>query len=144
LEYYALLEQARVKHMDILQKPAAGKQKVDVDGACLDCGGIRFSMDSPFFSKELLNQATSLLDKAESLATTDVMRQRVQRERLPIMYVKLRQGPDVWGDSYAKLLDEFEAVARREKIPCLREGSPDLDQKINAWRASISGEAKKP
>jgi hypothetical protein len=144
LEYYAMLEQARVRNMDTLAKPAEGKEKSDADGACLDVGGIRFCMDSPFLSKELLNQATALFDKAESLAVSDVLRRRVQRERLPITYVKLRQGPAVWGDTYAKLIAEFEAVAKRENITCLREGAPDVERKLKDWRAAIKTDAKTP
>jgi len=140
LEYYGLLEQARVRNMDTLAEPAEGKQLRDTDGACLDVGGIRFCMESPFLSREFLDQATALFDKAESWAGSNDIRRRVERERLPITYVKLRQGPTIWGETYAKLIDEFEAVARREHITCLREGAPDLDRKLNAWRTSIKKE----
>jgi hypothetical protein len=137
LEYYGLLEQARVRNMDTLAAPAAGKQQTDTDGACLDVGGIRFCMETPFLSREFLNQASTLFDKAESLAGSDDIRRRVQRERLPITYVKLQQGTAIWGETYAKLIDDFAAVAHRERITCLREGAPDVDRKVEAWRASL-------
>ncbi len=129
LEYYALLEQARSRNMDTLAAPA---------------GGIRYPMDAPFLSRELLEQATALFGKAESMATSDVIRSRVQLERLPITYVQLRQGPTRWGDDYANLIATFEAVARRNHITCLREGAPDLDENLKAWRDSIQREKKTP
>lgn len=137
LKYYDLLEHARVQNMDTLTKPVGGEQRVDADGACLDVGGIRFHMNTPFLSRELLNQASALFDQAESLARSDEMRRRIQCERLPILYVKLQQGPTVWGDEYAKLIDEFSTIAHREHVTHLREGAPDLDRKIEGWRASL-------
>jgi hypothetical protein len=137
LEYYRLLEEARVHNMATLAEPAADKHKKDVDGSILDDGGIRFCMETPFLSQRFLNQASTLFDKAESLAESEQIRHRVDIERLPVIYVKLRQGPALWGKSYAKLLDQFEAVARREHITHLREGNPDVDWKVKAWRVSL-------
>lgn len=139
LEYYRLLEEARLANMDTLTEPAAGKEKKDTDGACLDVGGIRFCMETPFLSRDFLNKASTLFDKAESLAANDQIRRRVERERLPIIYVMLQQGASLWGESYAKLLDDFEAIARREGVARLREGKPDVDRKVKAWRAALKG-----
>ena len=58
--------------------------------------------------------------------------------------MKLRQGPALWGKNYAKLIADFEAVARREHITCLREGAPDLDENLKAWRASLQAKTHKP
>jgi hypothetical protein len=137
LDYYELLEQARKANMEAIHEPAAGKEQTDPDGGCMDVGGIRYAMDSPFLSRGLIDQATALFDKAESLAKSDEIRRRVQRERLPITYVKLRRGRSFTGEDYAKLVDEFEKEARREGITCLREGSPDLDKKLARYRSLI-------
>lgn len=123
LEYYTLLERARVENMNTMAVPT---------------NGIRFGMDSAFLSRDLLDKATALFDRAESLAGSDEIRRRVQRERLPITYVKLRQGPAIWGATYAKLIDDFETVARRERIVCLREGAPDLDKELKAWWTALA------
>ncbi len=137
LDYYEALEAARKANMNSLHEPAAGKETTDPDGGCMDVGGIRYAMDSPFLSRELIDRATALFNKAESLAPSDTIRRRVERERLPITYVKLRRGPDFAGNDYPRLIDDFERVARREGLTCLREGSPDLDKKLVRYRSRI-------
>jgi hypothetical protein len=99
--------------------------------------GIRYSMNSPFLSKEFLDQATEIFAHAVKQCDSEELRHRVELAALPIVYVKLMQGPGMWGDGYKALIDEFETVARREKIAFLREGGPDLDEKLQAWRASV-------
>ena len=54
-----------------------------------------------------------------------------------MLYAKLMQGPDLWGDEYAATLDEFETIARQANVTHLREGGPDLDEKLGQWRDSI-------
>jgi hypothetical protein len=138
LDYYDLLEEARRTNMESIHEPAAGKETTDPDGGCMDVGGIRYAMDSPFLSRALLDRATALFDKAESLARSDELVRRVQRERLPVTYVKLRRGPGFTGENYARLVDEFEKVGRREGITCLREGGPDFEKKVARYRSQIS------
>ncbi len=121
-EYWALLYATKAKHMDTMAAPPEG---------------IRYSMNSPFLSKEFLDQATAIFERAEKGCDSEELRHRVELAGLPIVYVKLMQGPGVWGDGYKALIDEFETVARREKIAFLREGGPDLDEKLQAWRASV-------
>lgn len=53
---------------------------------------------------------------------------------LPIMYVKLMQGPEITGVKYGELIDRFEKIARRVGVTRLREGPPDLDEKLRDWR----------
>lgn len=95
---------------------------------------IRYPMDHAFLSKEFVEKATALYDRAEALAENEQVLARVQRDRLPILYVKLSQGPDVTGEAYGDLIDRFEKIARREDVTRLREGSPDLDEKLETWR----------
>jgi hypothetical protein len=97
--------------------------------------GIRYGMDHPFLSEEFLEKSTMIYDRAEELAENDQVLDRVQLDRLPIMYVKLRQGPEVVGDEYGEVLERFENIARRSGVTHLREGSPDLDEKLQMWRA---------
>jgi hypothetical protein len=120
--YWDLLYAAKAEHMDTMAAPE---------------GGIRYPMTSPFLSKELLEQATALFGEAEAKCRSTRTRQRVQLAKLPVLYTKLMQGPEVWGGEYGACLAEFEAIARRGSVGYLREGGPDLDEKLQAWRAAV-------
>jgi len=125
LEYYELLERTRVQHLS---------EMVDK--------GFSYGMDVPMFSKEFLGSATDLLKQAERLAQSDEVRRRVELEQLPIMYVKLMQGPEVTGEEYADVLAKFEEIARRENVTFLSEGAPDLGDKLSAWHERLSAAQK--
>ncbi len=96
---------------------------------------IRYGMDHPFLSKKFLTKSTEIYDRAEALAENEQVSLRVQQDRLPIMYVKLIRGPEFVGDEYGKVLEQFERTARKVGVTHLREGSPDLDKKLQMWRA---------
>lgn len=121
-EYYQALEQTRLEHLDTINTPD---------------GGIRYPMDSPFLSKEFLNKATAIFERAEKMAKRSKVRRRVQVAKLPIMYVKLMRGPAFVGENYGQLLDEFEAICRREGVTHFREGAPDFQEKIQGWRDAL-------
>ncbi len=97
---------------------------------------IRYDMDHPFLSKEFLYYSTQLYDKAEQLADNQTILDRIQRDRLPISYVKLMRGPAFVGDEYVKELDRFEKTVKKLGLTHLREGgsSKDVDSKIALWR----------
>ena len=61
-----------------------------------------------------------------------MLTRRVERAELPILYVKLVQGP-VTKD----LLDHFERIARREKVDWILEWSVKLDQQLDAWKKQL-------
>ena len=99
-------------------------------------GGIRFSMDHPFLSAEFLNSANAIFDEAELLAENQDILERVECERLPIMYVQLVRGPEFVGAKYGEILDRFDVIARREGISTLRENDHvGLDGRLEEWRA---------
>jgi hypothetical protein len=124
-EYNELLRNQGILYEDSLRHP--------VDG-------IRFDMDQPFLSPEFLGSAEAIFDQAETLAETGEARHRVERERLPIMYVRLEQGPELAGPDYGALIDGFETIARREGATYLKEGSlPNLDAKLQEWREMWNG-----
>ncbi len=100
-------------------------------------GGIRYPMDSEFLSPEFLETATALFDLAEQRAGNEEIRHRVELARLPIIYVKLCRGPDFVGEGYGKLIDRFETIARREGLTHIREGPPDVEQKLKQWRDDL-------
>lgn len=120
--YWDLLYATKAAHLDTMRKPPEG---------------IRYPMTSPFLSKEFLNEATRLFEDAQKQCPTGDMRRRVDLAKLPILYVKLMQGPDAWSDQYAAVLAEFETIARREQVNYLREGGPDLGEKLKGWRDSV-------
>ena len=98
--------------------------------------GCRYGMDAPFLTWGFVEEATRLFDEAEAAAQSEKMRQRVERARLPIMYVKLMRGPDFTGDTYGALIDHFQSVAGREGITWLgmHSGSSKVDTRMAEWR----------
>ncbi|MDQ1257725.1 MAG: hypothetical protein QG656_2331 [Candidatus Hydrogenedentes bacterium] len=97
-------------------------------------GGIRYAMDHPFLSPEFLAKADELYNRAEQLAENGEIQQRVQRDRLPILYVKLSRGPEFTGDTYGTTIDQFEKTARQVGLTHIYEGPPDLEKKLETWR----------
>ncbi len=119
--YEALLQRTAEKHAAAIAAPA---------------GGIRYPMDVPFLDKEFLDEATLLFGNAAKLAQGDAqLLHKVEREELPILYVKLARGPQLVGSEFSAVLDRFERIARRAGVNYLAEGPADFDAKIAAWRA---------
>src|SRR5213078_518195 len=110
MEYESLLASSRKQHEAELAGPP---------------GGIRYPMTIPLFSKDFLETASDIFARARGAAAKDeIILHRVERAELPILYVKLAQGP-VTRD----LLDRFEQIARREKIMYLEEAGADFERK---------------
>jgi len=118
-EYNQLLQQTGHEYKEQLLSPE---------------GGIRYRMDHPFLSRNFLDRSDEIFDQAEKLAENETAIKRVELARLPIMYVWLSRGREFTGERYGDILNRFEAIARREGIAHLREGSPDLDEKLATWR----------
>lgn len=97
---------------------------------------IRYDMDHPFLSREFILSSTSLYDKAEELAGDQKILERVQRDRLPLCYVRLMRGPEFTGNEYGTELDRFEKTVKKVGLTHLREGGSqqDVDNKIVLWR----------
>ncbi len=118
MEYEALLTAAAKKDTKELSNPP---------------GGIRFPMTMGLYDKEFLDGASAIFSRAEKAAGEDaVLLHRVERAELPVMYVKLMQGPVT-----KELLDQFEKIARREKVDWLAEYATRLDGQMAAWRKAI-------
>ncbi|MBN1345334.1 MAG: DUF4838 domain-containing protein [Phycisphaerae bacterium] len=118
-EYDELLRKTAAEHAETMKAPK---------------GGIRYEMDDPFLSKAFLGQATAVFDRAEKLAESAAIRDRVEEARMPIMYVKLCRGPAFVGEGYSGLIDRFEKVARRVGLTHIYEGPPDFEKKLEGWR----------
>ncbi|MCC6444730.1 MAG: DUF4838 domain-containing protein [Armatimonadetes bacterium] len=127
-EYNALLEAAGRQHAEALKNPP---------------GGIRYPMDTVFLSKEFLDRASALYDRAEKLAENDEIRARVEQDRIPILYVLLSRGLEFVGPSYPDLIERFEKTARAVGLTHIAEGPPDVEARIrswkDAWRAAQEG-----
>jgi hypothetical protein len=122
-EYEALLERMRADHASEMASPP---------------GGIRYPMDAPFLTKTFAAQATAIFIRAGQLAASnDALTRRVERAELPLLYVKCVRGPEFAGDNYAQVVDQFERIARREKLQFLQEGGPDFDTKLAGYRSRI-------
>ena len=123
VEYDALLGQALTEHAKEMESPT---------------GGIRYAMDAPFITKAFATRATEILAKAKDLAKGDKqLVRRVERATLPILYVQCVRGPEFVGEGYAKVVGEFERIARREKIQYLQEGGPDFEPKLAEYKNRI-------
>ncbi|MGC9320054.1 MAG: DUF4838 domain-containing protein [Armatimonadota bacterium] len=99
-----------------------------------DQPNIRYPMDSAFLTREFLEAAEALFDRAEGLAQSEEILHRVEEARLPIMYVKLQRGPEFVGEDYQRLLERFEAIAERMGMEYVGEGI-HLDPRLEEWRA---------
>ena len=129
-EYDALLGQTMAEHAKEMAAPP---------------GGIRYSMDAAFITKAFITRATEIFAKARELAAGDEqLTRRVERAELPILYVKCVRGPELVGDDYAKVVGEFERIARREKIQYLQEGGADFEPKLAGYKARIPKPATRP
>lgn len=117
--YDELLNATAREHADSLKSPK---------------DGIRYPMDSEFLTKDFIDKASALYDQAETLADSEAIRERVERDRLPIYYVQLCRGKEFTGEAYPKILERFETIARRIGMTNILEGPPDLEQKLNAWK----------
>ena len=97
---------------------------------------IRYDMDHPFLSREFILSSNSLYNKAEELAGDQKILERVQRDRLPLCYVRLMRGPEFTGNEYGAELDRFEKTVKKVGLTHLREGGgqQDVDNKIALWR----------
>ncbi len=100
--------------------------------------GIRYPMDSPFFTKDFISGAEKLFAGARLLADGDeALVRRVDRARLPILYVQCARGPEFTGERYGDVVAEFERIARREKVTCLQEGGADFEPKLASYKERL-------
>jgi hypothetical protein len=125
MEYENLLASSRKAHAAELADPP---------------GGIRYPMTIGLFDKDFLEKATDIFDRAKEAAGGDeVILRRVERAELPILYVKLCQGP-----IRKPLLDRFERIARRENVRGILEAQVNLDQQLDIWKKQLSKASTQP
>jgi hypothetical protein len=97
---------------------------------------LRYRMDAPFLTKEFIAKADALFAEAEALAADDPkLLERVEMNKLPILYVKCERGRELCGDDYPAIIDEFERIAKTHKVRYLSEVEPpDTEKRIEFWR----------
>ena len=86
---------------------------------------------------EFIESALRLFKQAEELARADQeLFERVQVAELPLLYLKARKGPGSDVQGYLKMVDEFEAIARKNNAIYVKSGvsGPDLDSILEEWR----------
>ncbi len=108
-------------------------------GALRQAGGIRFPPDSKFFTLDFARKATALFAEAEAVAKQTEIRKRVRLAKFSLLYLKLARGPAFLPDEdYDALCDEFENIARENRITHLWEGGygrkGQVAQKLAYWR----------
>jgi len=121
LDYETLLARLETEHASELATPTRG---------------IRYPMDSPFFTEAFVNSATQIFARATALAAGDeTLTRRVERAELPILYLQCARGPQSVGSNYPQVVKEFERISRREDVLRLREGGPDFETKLASYKS---------
>jgi hypothetical protein len=108
-------------------------------GTLRDAGNIRHPPTSAFLSPAFAAEATRLFAQAESLAKSPETKRRVELAKFALLYLKLSRGPGfVPGDDFGQMCDEFQAIAKREKVNRLwedwRSKENHVDKKLAYWR----------
>ncbi len=125
-EYNELLERTHRQHTDrFVAEYESGHERLY---------NIRYKPDVVFLDTEFLQAASRLFAEAEHLANSDEILARVRLAKLSILYAKLSRAPGYTEDDYGELIAEFERIATAEKVTHLREGAPDVDEKLSGWR----------
>ena len=90
-----------------------------------------------YLTPEFVEQARQIFAGAEALAGDDAeLQDRIALAKLPILYLKLEEGPADDAAGYVKLIDEFEQTAKKNKVHAVKSGfrAPFRDETIQAWR----------
>ena len=108
-------------------------------GSLRDAGNIRYPPAASFLTPQFAASATRLFAQAEALAKTPETMRRIKLAKFSLLYLKLsRDLGFVAGDDFGSMCDEFEAIAKREGIKHLWEGSTakgsHVDKKLTYWR----------
>ena len=90
-----------------------------------------------YLTREFVDRARGIFARAEALAGGDIeLQARIALAKLPILYLKLEEGPGDDALTYHKLIDEFEHTAKKNKVKAVKSGfrAPFRDETIEAWR----------
>ena len=90
-----------------------------------------------YLTPEFGEQVRDIFARAEALAGEDTeLQDRIALAKLPILYLRLEEGPGDDALDYAMLIDEFEHTAKANKVHAVKSGfrAPFRDETIQAWR----------
>ncbi len=108
-------------------------------------GGIRFNTTESFLTDGFIEKAESLYQEAFKLASDDItLRDRIERDYLSILYVKLQQFTGNGDSQYFAMVDKFERIARKVGFDFPGETiKPSLDWQLELWRDLQGGSLAK-
>ena len=87
---------------------------------------IGLKPDDKIFTDEFIRKADEIFDKAEIVAGSDAMKERVEVARLPLMYLKCKRDPVK--SKYDGTYQRFSAIVEREGITHFAEaGKPHVE-----------------
>jgi hypothetical protein len=99
--------------------------------------GIRYPMNSSFLKNRFVEKAETIYDKAFAAAANDPgLYKKLERDYLPILYVKISQHETSGDPEYFALINRFERIAR--EVGFLFPGetmTPGLDWQLEIWRS---------
>jgi len=136
------------KYIDLIHKQVADHADWHVN--------IRTPPTAPYLAPNVIAKAETLFDAAEAAVKGDpTLLRRVRIARLPVRYVRIATAPAVTSarpttqaaraaQNLAKMIDEFEAVARQGRLTMLRENrrSGNIDAWLAAMRQKLPPPAK--
>ncbi|KAA3618390.1 MAG: DUF4838 domain-containing protein [Calditrichaeota bacterium] len=83
--------------------------------------------DDILFTDQFIREAGKIFDRAETVAENDLVRQRVELARLPLLYLKCKRHPVM--AKYDGTYDRFNYIVQREGITHFAEvGAPHIEE----------------
>jgi len=123
------------QYIDMLHEKV---QKGNIHAGC-GWGPWRTGPDAPYLTKEIINRADELFDEAEAAVANDhVLLLRVQKDRLPIEYVKICRSDEfftTWQE-FDAVVEQFARIAKQWDIKHITEGTM-LQPRLEGWREAV-------
>jgi hypothetical protein len=94
-----------------------------------------------YLTPAFVEQTLDIFARAEALAGDDAeLRDRVALAKLPILYLKIEEGPGGDVEGYLQLIEDFELTAKKHKVKSVKSGfrAPFRDDIIQTWRQQAS------
>jgi len=116
-------------------------EKVQKDNIHADCswGPWRAGPNAAYLTEDIINNADKFFDEAEAAVADDpVLLLRVQKDRLPIQYVKIRRFEEFLPavQEFHAVVEEFARIAHQWGITRISEFQTGLlDKNLEQWRA---------
>ena len=99
-----------------------------------------------YLTPEFVAKASGFFEEAERLTAGDPeLLARVELAKLPILYLRIEQGPGTDVEAHMKRIDTFERIARGNNVRNVKSGlrGPLLDEVLTYWRDIAVADPKK-